>query len=364
MNLKKVYIIVGAVLALVGVAALAWYSRQTNTWPQFPETKDSKPAMVVELEPDFSYRTGDPVPVVVYIKQQPGTTVDITSLALEGSFEIRGELDVKDHILEDGCKAFRIKLNLQSFQVTRKLAANISLVWQVDGEKDTREFREKLLEVYTSYTWDGRKQIKEGPLPPATGGHWPLTLLLVFGSAGVFVWGLLYLRRAEINRKEIKVREYRSPRALMKRRVDAAWAKIAGGDLSPEHFTEINAAVRQCFDLETVLLKYVVYALGSGQVQAKQIHGILARCHSAMYSKKTLPTEELAMLRSLLDEVVDHKAPRRSVRSALVVVTTQPAEDSGVQLKPEAGTGAGGANPNAQADGAAAPTPKGEDPKG
>lgn len=305
-------VIISCVLSALLMVAF-WFvpARGGPEWPQFPETKDNAPSVVSQLEPDFGYRTGDVIPVSIFIKEQAGTEIDIASLALEGDFEIRGEPQIAQESNPDGAKQYCIKLNLQSFSMSPKLRATMSMQWNLKGDRQWKEVKHSLVNAFTSLTWDGeRKEIQSGPLPVINSlwGKYFSPGLMVFA---VLLFGgcLFYQRwfeRAEAAREK-KVQA--SARGVCKSRVDAARKAIDGGDLSEAQYVAIAAALREYFNVESTVIGMIPLALGDHHPYKKRVQAAINLCERVAYKSVALTAFEQKYLFEFLDDILLRRNP-------------------------------------------------------
>lgn len=300
LNLTRVV----AVVAVVAALALVFMWPKSADWPQFAATENNAPATVVEVKPDFGYRTGDLIPVTLYIKEAPGTQVDIGSLALEGNFELVGEPDVFTKDLEDGSRLIRVRITLQSFAFAQSVSSRVSMIWTVDGQRDTFELPETVIKVYTSKTWDGREELQEGEVHLLRSPTPWVNLALFVLAVGGIIWTTRYIRRLIAGLPVEVIEVPVSPRILAKQRFDVVWAKIAAGDLSEENFKEINLILRQFLKIETVLRKFIPLAVGENHPYIEQIVLVFGHCERVMFEGDVLNAEELAALKTSFDEII------------------------------------------------------------
>ncbi|MBY0359501.1 MAG: hypothetical protein K2W82_15970 [Candidatus Obscuribacterales bacterium] len=306
MSFKKIGLVALGLAAVLAATVLCIkYAKPASDWPDFAPNQDKQPQVVVLVEPDFGYRTGDLVPVDIFIKQMPGSKVDIDSMALEGNFEIHGEAKVTAREFPDRSKMYRIKLVLQSFAVQRKLNASMSMVWEIENDPESKEIRQPLVEVFTSYTWDGREEIKDGPLSVGKGYHWQISLLLLLLSLGGFVWTLVAISRTYVNQRLLRSEHQLNTKEMIcKRRVDAAFDQIVAGDPALVHFQEIDAAMREYLGVETVLLKDVPQALLTHYIYENQAMRLIIGCEKVLFRKLSLRPEEIAQMRTDADDIL------------------------------------------------------------
>ncbi len=293
-------------LTLAAVVALCFYLwPERKPWPQIPLTQGVVPSVVVAVEPDFGYRIGDIVPVTIYVRQAPKTTVDVGSLALEGDFEIVGEPDVQVIDAQDGGKILRVKLSLQSFAYKKALSSRLSMSFNVQGEKQDREIPRTSFEVHTSPTWDGREVLQEGTQTIWQGHHLAVTLaFVILGLCGMCGGTFLVIRlRRQIPAPEVPVTPL-TPRQIAVRDFNAVWAKISRGDRGPENFREIDRILRKLLLIETVLLKHIDMALGQNHPYLSQVQLVIGKCEAVMFKGDELGKEDLVSIKEAVADIL------------------------------------------------------------
>ncbi|MBY0549982.1 MAG: hypothetical protein K2W95_22095 [Candidatus Obscuribacterales bacterium] len=298
-------IIGGVIAALVMVAIWLIPSGGGPEWPQFPETQDKAPSVVSQLEPDFGYRTGDVIPVSIFIKEQLGTEIDISSIAFEGDFEIRGEPQIAQGQTPEGAKQYCIKLNLQSFSMSPKLRATMSMQWNLKGDRQWKEVKHSLVNAFTSLTWDGeRKEIQSGPLVVLSSWWKYFSPGLMVFAVLLFGGCLFYQRwfeRAEAAREK-KVQA--SARAVCKTRVDTARKAIGQGDVSEAQYVAIAAALREYFNIESTVIAHIPQALGDHHPYKKRVQAAINLCERVAYKSVNLTAFEQKHLFEFLDDIL------------------------------------------------------------
>lgn len=304
--MRVVSLVTGILLSLVAFVGYLAYSQSQSDWPKdFPVTQGGQPSIIAKLDPDFSHRIGDPIPMTVFIKEMPGTQIDFDSVALEGNYEIRGALSRSELLLEDGSRLIRLELSLQSFSVKKKLSANLSLAWSPKDKRDWQELRHPLQTAYTSRTWDGREEIQEGKLAFLHGPHVIVCGALLLGGLLGFVWSICYQLFHEKWRKDHKAAEQASPRMICKAQVEAAWERISAGDLSPGHFRQIEVAVRNYLGLQAVQNNQFRAVLGLNFAYHGQLNSILELTGRVIYKRENLQPEQLKQLKADLDVLIN-----------------------------------------------------------
>lgn len=281
-------------------------------WPTFQQSNEATPQVVVQVEPDFGYRTGDVIPVNIFVRQNPGTEVDIASLALEGDFEIRGEPVLSTKSLDDGAKGYCLQVQLQSFRIQPKLGSAISFTWNSKGERQWKEMKAPLVDVFTSLTWDGeRKEIQPGSTAFVTSNHMYVSIGMLAGSVLLFVGCLVFLRYYERLNAASEERRQASPRLVCKRRVDAARKLIEAGDDSKENFRTVAEALRTYLGIETVEVSMIPAALGDSPYR-KRAQASVNLCERVVYRTEDvkLNAGEMKYLWQFIDDILLRREPQ------------------------------------------------------
>jgi hypothetical protein len=288
---------------IVSVAALtAMFWSKRTIWPEFPQSKDFVPQVVVKVEPDFGWRLADRIPVTLFIKQKADVNIDLNSLAVEGDFEFSGSPTVYSRDNKDGSKYVRIDLMLQSFAVQPKLTMKANMSYLVKGEPDPKLISLPGVELYTSRTWDGRNQRQDGPMAVEHGWHfWTTGLALVLGLTGSLLCGLYLLKI----RKEA-AEEAAAPltgRALARQDFELVWQRIQARQDGDEDYKEIARILRRLYRIETRVTWEIPMELGDNHPHLKQILGINKLCDRVIYKDNPLTGPEKAEIRRLFDEI-------------------------------------------------------------
>jgi hypothetical protein len=291
--------IVCYVAVLIGsVAGLAYatnylYDHYRHTHvnlPTFPPTENNEPQVLVELEPDFSHRTGDHIPIVIYIKQFKNVIVDVKSLVLEGDFEIAKEYPVEKFENEiDGSTCYKIPVVLQSLFTDNKLVSQLSFTYRLAGERHHQLVHLPIIELYTSFTWDGRKELKEEPFVPETGNHWWWTLgTLTYGVIGLITTGIVAIVR---KRRERRHSQSLSKVKLATAKFNAVWAKIEANDYSVDNYRQIEQIVRDFCGAHSQTLTELLEGTYV-YMRREHLRQVVRLCQDAIYVPRQLTPEE------------------------------------------------------------------------
>lgn len=314
---RKLYI--GAA-ACVGVALLLltclYFVRQGPQWPDFPANAPGPaPVVITQVDRDFGYRTGDAIPVSIFIKQFPGTEVDVNGLALDGDFEIRGGIKTETRRTEDGGSITRLDMVVQSFAFKPVISGRISMTWSQNGSKDWKEIDPVRIELHTSPTYDGRDQLQEGKLKFVQGPHLLITIGWLLAGIAIAVLATLYIRRELANLPEV----VDPPRKLTLWewavvRFDAAWARIEAGDRSDEVFADIDYIVRTLLHVQAVQISHLDMALSMHPYRKEALY-IVRCCETVTFTGAKLSEKHVAGIKVAFDRIVSRKVVRTGTGS-------------------------------------------------
>jgi hypothetical protein len=309
MSYRKLYLWGAGCLALLAVlTACFFFLKRVEQCPDFPKTATGPtPAVIVEVERDFGWRTGDVVPITIYVKQFPGTAVDVDGLALEGDFEVRGDVKVDSRVTADGGKVVRVKMNVQSFAFKPEVKARISMTWAEDGSKDWKEVPRAEVSLHTSPTYDGRDKIQQGRLDFIQGPHlaWAIAVLVL--SIASIIGATIYIRWV-VRNTPVPVEP---PRKLTlyewaQLRFDAAWARIEAGDRSDQVFQEIDHITRRLLRVETVQLSHLDIALSDHPFRKQGLY-IIKTCERKLFRGDELKDRHILGIKIAFDEIISRK---------------------------------------------------------
>lgn len=298
----------------VGCCALLFWNDRTE-WPKFPSdaqtpvgvlaASSSTPEIVANLDRDFGWRIGDVLSVTVYMKQKPGTVIDMHSIALAGDFELAGAPDIFELTKADGSKVYRVKLKLQSFSVAPQLDLKANVSYRVLASNEDVTVDLPTIAPYTSKTWDGRKLIQEGKLVILHGLHGWITLAYILGGliGFSFFWRLC---RKFYNLLPVAVKRLLGPSRFLKarRQFDAVWAKMEAGDRSRENYVALARIIRRLYLIETKTTLEAKYWYLYGRNGPSEIADMLMECDKVIYLNRTLTDEEHYRIKTIFDSLV------------------------------------------------------------
>lgn len=298
-------------LALMLVAAAGFSVwRSTNrpmALPEFPHSEGFVPAAVVEVEPDFGWRTGDIIPVRIYIRQIDGVECDTKSLTVGGDTRLR-EFTVRQELMPDGARVLRIDLQLQAFVWQQKVKGSLKIDYRVAGSRERKPLLLPDLEFSTSRTYDGDKTSKHPKDPPpvfVTGYDWLVTLGL--GTVGLCVtscafWYLLMRpvkRRAKKEKLVPNTPEWNA--AVMQ--VTAILEKLKAGQAQEPLLRALDKLLRRLYNMDAVTVQDL-QAMAEKQSALMPLTLASQYCQNTIYSGKLLERTEIDNLAELVNEAL------------------------------------------------------------
>lgn len=304
------------VLALVICVALAiggivWVTgSDQTTWPDFSAAEEQAattplaPQVVTQYERDFGWRIGDVIPIQIFLKQQPGTRVDLHSLAVEGDFEIVEAPGYVTRDFKDGSRYIGIKFKIQSMSNAKQLSLKVSMLYRHLETDDDHLIAIPAFTPHTSPTWDGRDVVQDGEPQYIHDGHlvWTLGYILLGLAGALAAWRLKRLLATWVVEERKRVWDTR--RQIARREFDEAWAGLAIGDYSVENFKAVARCVRKLFRIESKVLREIEMELGGAHPYRVQTLKILELTGKVLYQKRALSKDELLAIKSNFDQIV------------------------------------------------------------
>jgi len=299
------------VTVAVALGAIAWVTKNDHTtWPDFNTVAPVKtetpkaPQVVSSHERDFGWRIGDVIPVELYLRQQPGTIVDLHSLAVEGDFEIVENPAFVTRDFKDGSKNIGIKFKIQSMSNAKQLSLKVSMLYRELETGDDKLISIPTFAPFTSPTWDGRDVIQDGKPEYRHEGHllWTMGYILAGIAGAIFAF---ILRRKFVQAiKEEKQRVWDTRRRIARREFDEAWARFENGDFSIENYKSVARCVRKLFRIESKVMREIERELGDGHPYRVQTLKILKITGKLLYGSQPLTRDEHYSLKTIFDEIV------------------------------------------------------------
>lgn len=318
------------IIALVtGMMALTFWSDRT-VWPDFPtsSTGGSAPQMVMEVERDYGWRIADRIPVTLYIKQQPGTTIDINTMAIEGDFIIAGQPQIFVRENKDGSRFIKVRLDVQTFNARKSWDLNANMSYRVNGKVEDSLVKLPGLKLYASPTWDGRERIEEGKQETVQGYHAFVTAAILLAAVlGLLVcMSLIRHWRDENEDTYVEPEPKLGPRAIARRDFDLVWSKIVAGDVDEENYREIERVIRKLYRIEARTVREIAWELYNHPYK-KQTLTIIILCDRVLYQKMVLSDKEHEAILNSFNEMIP------PVNNTLAVVVERKTATSAVKAK-------------------------------
>ena len=180
----------------------------------------------------------------------PGTTIDVQTLSLADTFELADKPVVTQRQLKDGSIVYRIELTLQSFKVAPDLTFAGSVGWRNGSQRSDMTLPET--HVYTSNTYDGRKNLQEGDDPRVT-IYWYATRYVAPMVIALIIYVLLLVPAVRLWLRSLIDKARRRAVELLEK------VKASGCD-KDEHL-ELDSLVRLRFKLGPVPARQLELAI-------------------------------------------------------------------------------------------------------
>lgn len=306
------YLVLLVAVMAVSLTGVVLVTRRDQTrWPAFDaipvakETPATAPQVVAAYERDYGWRTADVIPILIFVKQQPGTTIDLHSLAVEGDFDIISEPDIVTRDFNDGSRWIRVRFKIQSMKVGKQLALKTSMLVRIRETGKDQLIAIPAFMPYTSPTWDGRDLIQDGKPEFVQGLHMWVTLAYVLGSIAGF-FGLLYLRHKWLSEANTarSLSGWETRRQIARRDFDAVWEKFENGDYSSANYQEVSRIIRTLFLIECKVRHEIEWELGGAHPFKDQTLALLDLCGKVLYQQHVLKEHEQKALKTIFDQIV------------------------------------------------------------
>lgn len=289
----------------VSMTGLGWFFWGKRTvWPEFPEGTDRyAPQVVAEVERDFGWRTGDKIEITVYIRQQPGTEIDLEALAIQGDFEIAAPPAIYAADRNDGSRLVKLTLSVQSFSLKPSWKLNATMTYRLAGKPDDMLVTLPAVELFTSKTWDGRPEIKDAS-EYVNGNHALVNGLIVLGGV---IFLLLCVRIVRVAMNEVIETDSPparvSPREKARQDFERVWARIAAGDTAVENYKDIERILRRLYRIEARTLREVNWELHNHPYR-KEALTVLILTGKVLYQGQYLSDAEHLSIRASFDTML------------------------------------------------------------
>jgi len=305
-----------AMLVILAAVSLLGYEYWANevVWPEFSTNQASAqaPQAVLKIERDYGWRTGDVLPVELYIKETPGTRVDLAAITMQnqaGDFEVRDALSpVRTKSDDSGAHLIKAKFSVQSLNYGETRSLSLTLPYRVLATAETNTIQAPALVVHMSKTYDGRLDIqplRTEMLSPVW-DYWQNALLFLLAAAMIFADVYLKSLHALLNRPAVTVTDQ------VRSTFDDVWRRLESGDCSKENYEELERLVRRLFNLEP-------QTRGQIELQVSTVHHrfeyeiitIISLCDKRLYDHKDLTAEEHGLIRDAFQRIFTDRPLRR-----------------------------------------------------
>lgn len=307
-------------VSMIGLGAFYWGQR--TVWPEWGPVAAQEPLapqVVADYERDFGWRTGDRITIDVYIKQQPGTEVDLNTLAIQGDFEVSGAPDIFTRDKKDGSRYIRLRLPVQAFNLKPNWQLAATMTYRVNGQVDEKLITLPAVVLYTSPTWDGeRKEIKEESAKPVFGWDLYINAAIILGGIVLTVLCIRVIRRAKSGVDEPPLPIILSPREIARREFLKVWAKIMAGDVSEENYKEIERVIRRLYRLEARTMREINWELYN-HPHREHVVEILSLADKVLYHRMYLDDSEHERIWAAFNKILPDPA-----RAVVKPITTAP----------------------------------------
>ena len=273
--MKRTVCITALLAVVVAIAGLFWWS-QTLKWPDFPQGQSEQPQVVLQVERDYAYHIGDLISFDVFIKQPPHVSLNASTLAVRGDFELVGRPQVMATSVEDGVTKQHIRIQVQSFVGKPELKLEATFGFK-QGEKRLDLALPAQL-FFTSNTWDGREELKEGG-DPRVPFYWYASRSIVpltFGSLAFLVLCVVAIRGQLLLRTGPSI-------DLTREQALELLGRVRDGSSTSEDHKMLDGAIRSRFNVGPVAASEVDNQLFGGNLAS------FLRCNApAVYSKEPI----------------------------------------------------------------------------
>lgn len=301
----------GLALALVAAASFSAYRQfcRPMSVPEFTSAPEDKPAAVVELEPDFGYRTGDIIKVRIYIHQPAGIKCNTRSLLVNGNTRLR-DVSVATRDFPDGSQVLRLDAQLQNLVFEQKVAANMKIEYVANGSRKRQEFQLPDLEFSTSQTFDGDQRSKHPKDPPfvfISSYGWLQTIAVASVACAVMLSSFWYLlKRPTLKFKKKKDTLVPGSDAWEDaiKQVRKIVEQLKAGGEQVELLRGLDGLLRRLFNVDAVTVQDLMARTDNGSPDLMSLTLVSQYCQRAIYAGLLLTPAELSNLGELVEEAI------------------------------------------------------------
>lgn len=284
--MKKRLISLAAVFAIVVAVGVAFWFFTRPSWPDFPAAASNEPQVVVKVERDYAHHLGDLIEVELFVRSAPGTVVDPKTLSIGGDFELADKPAVSQKDLKDGSTVYRFALAMQSFRFKKEQVMEGSVSYRVDDKR--QDLTIKPLSLYTSNTWDGRKELMEGADPRV-----PVLWYMLRHAIPLALSSIIFLALTVVAFRHWLKTRVRGPVVdQVYERAVAITGLIRNGNCSKAEHLELDGLVRARFSIGPI----PAAQLKDDKLYDTLVTRFLAGNEPAIYSDQPLSDDERAAL--------------------------------------------------------------------
>lgn len=322
---KKRWLLGGCLAALLVAAGYLSYARNSAVkWPAFPEVHNA-PVAVSDLLPDFAWRTGDVIPLTVFVKEAPGTAVDLKSLQLKGDAQLRA-YKITVETQPDGTRLIKISIEVQCFALKQPVWKVIPVVTYREGDKQERKVMElPEFEIGSSNTFDKRKierVLPNGNKIEMKDGH-PKEQPFVYLVSNTWMWDVAYAtvalmvvavcirvihkrdkgKKGPVNDKPLEL--FSDEWAWTVEDVQAAVKLLQEGNAEKETYIRVQRGLLRLYRLDSVPLPEIQAAADGPCPGLMSMMHIVGFCHDVIYGRtEKLDYKDVDKIAELLPEAL------------------------------------------------------------
>lgn len=256
------------------------------------------PQTKIDQGRDFGIRTGDTIVVYVYVDQMPDTQLDPESFSVTDTNN--GDIEFSSAVLgseqlPNGTTVYAIAVTLRKWSYDASFSIDATMTYLVNSTDDTETLALPKMTFYMSPTWDGVKQLQDGPKPVYHDDHLVANgILLGLGVLGLF-GSVFYIRRRR-RKNTLALNALPKPLTAVESarlRFDETWELIDGWDYRRENYVQLERIVRELFGIEELTTQEIAAQLSAEEHWAQEpILAILTACDNRLYGDRELTEVE------------------------------------------------------------------------
>lgn len=307
---RYIYAALGALVLAAGCFSTYRVLNRPMSLPEFPHVEDGMPAAVLELEPDFAYRTGDIIGVRIYIRQPAGISCDTRNLLVNGDTKVVGQ-ESKVELLPDGSSVLRLDVKLQNFVFSQKVKAGLKIEYRVAGSRERKELQLPELEYSTSRTFDGDQSTKHPKDPPyvyETTYGWLFTVGVATVALSLMACSFWYLLKRPVLRKGWWKKDPLLPDTDAWKeavaQVHCILERLKAGEPQLPLVTNLDGLLRRLYNLDAVTVQDLEKLADKEHPELMSMTLASQFCQQVIYAAKPLSASEIGKLCELVVEAL------------------------------------------------------------